>query len=105
MGGNKKFQKNKESKNRLKDKESKKMKEKSIKKEIDEKIEESPRQRKPGKKVQFLNDTSNMDSSENEKSKKHTNLVKDSLLDLDNSDKYLINKNTKKKRKKKNLSS
>ena len=103
VGSNKKYQKNKtgDKSTKTKDKESKKNKEKNTKKENEAKIEESPRQRKPGKKVQFLPEYNNVDSSENEKTKNnYANAGRDSVLMLDNLDKNIVNNKASKKKKK-----
>ena len=105
VGANKKSHKNKTENKPKKEKESKKNKEKNSKKENEARIEESPRQRKPGKKVQFDPEFNNEENPENIKPKKnYSNAGRDSVLILDNIDKALLSKMSQKKPDKSDLS-
>ena len=105
VGANKKNHKNKTENKPKKEKESKKNKEKNSKKENEARIEESPRQRKPGKKVQFDPEFNNEENPENIKPKKnYSNAGRDSVLILDNIDKALLSKMSQKKPDKSDLS-
>ena len=108
LNSNKKFKKikadKKEDKSKPKNKVPKKTKEKNIKLENEAKIEENPRQRKPGSKVQFLVDDNEVKNLEpNEDKKRYNNLGRDSILDLDMIENH-INKKHKKKSQKQDLS-
>ena len=104
FGSNKKYNKNKgdkkDDKIKPKNKASKKIKEKM---ESEEKIEDSPMQRKPGKKVQFSENYDNEGESKKEK-KRYNNFGRDSILDFDMIEND-INKKNNKRRQRQDLSS